>query len=362
MFDPSIHPTIHFGTDAVQALCELYPGRQFHWVRIPEINDEALKKVRLALSGRLASEMIYSQGMPDLRRVQAMHDGFWHDKDPQNSVLLGLGGGSLMDLVKVLRFVPSQGGWLQQHLDVAIEVAIEDSDGSKVPLVLMPTTAGTGSEVTPTATIWDFEKQKKHSFFGPEVLANVAVVDPSFCCSAPWLVSRDSAIDALSHALEAIWNRHQTVQTTLWAVEAAQIICHELPLLEGDLDNLDRRERLSEAALLAGLAMAKTQTALAHALSYAETAANLKSHGQSCAYWLPFVWQLLIDSACDAVIKENVRKAVGDCFSGPESMRDWLLKMKFSVHPLKGSDSPVSQQIEALKMTPRGQNFAGFEV
>lgn len=358
MFDPSIHPIIHFGTDAVQALSDLYPGRQCHWVRIPEIKDEALENVRLALSGRLASETLYSQGMPDLCQVQAMHDGFWHDKDPQNSVLLGLGGGSLMDLVKVLRFVPSQAGWLQQHLDVAVE----ESDCLKVPLVLMPTTAGTGSEVTPTATIWDFEKQKKHAFFGPEVLANVAIVDPVFCCSAPWLVSRDSAIDALSHALEAIWNRHQTRQTALWAIEAAQIICHELPLLEDDLDNLARRERLSEAALLAGLAMAKTQTALAHALSYAETAANLKSHGQSCAYWLPFVWQLLMDSACDAVIKENVMKAVGDCFSGPVAMRDWLLKLKFSVHPLKGSEGQISQQIEALKMTPRGQNFAGFEV
>ena len=97
-------------------------------------------------------------------------------------------------------YKPDGVAWLSKHLDVSIE----DESLPKIPLLLAATTAGTGSEVSPTATIWDFAKQCKHSFFGPEVFANVAISDPCLCLGAPWFVSRDSAIDALSHALEAI--------------------------------------------------------------------------------------------------------------------------------------------------------------
>jgi len=351
-------PSIYFGTGSLAELETLYPDRGFHILRIPETSNAIMKEIRSYLQGRILSETVYQKGMPDIQSVQELQNDFWIQAECENSALLGIGGGSVMDAAKVLRFKPDGHDWLSRHLDVSIE----DPTFVKMPLLLASTTAGTGSEVTPTATIWDFVEQRKHSFFGPQVLANVAIADPQLCVGAPWIISRDAAIDALSHALEAIWNRHRTEETTSLAIFAAKKICHYLPLLRKDLDNLEFREQLSEAALSAGLAMAKTQTALAHALSYSETVSSQKSHGQSCAYWLPYVWQLLVQSNCDSDVIAQIDQAIGKYFVTPMEMYEWLLDLGFSVHPPLERDKTVEEHVNMVRLSTRGKNFVGFSI
>ena len=351
-------PNIYFGPGSMKQLESLYPDCGFHILRIPEISNLEMSNIYKSLQGRVLSETIYQNGMPEIFYVQDLQESFWQRIHHTNSVLLGVGGGSLMDVAKVLRFRPKGQAWLSKHLDTPID----GQNILKIPLVLAPTTAGTGSEVSPTATIWDFKKHHKHSFFGPEVLANEAIVDPCLCLGAPWIVSRDAAVDALSHALEAIWNRNSTSDTTRQAIEAAKMICEYLPRLKGNLENIEVREKLSEAALSAGLAMGVTQTALAHALSYTETATSQKSHGQSCAYWLPHVWQLLIESKCDNHILLSVKEAVGQQFSTPIEMYQWLLNLGFSVYPPLDRDKNVEKQVSKVRLSVRGRNFVGFEI
>ena len=351
-------PSIYCSAGALNVLANLYSDSEFHILRIPEIADEMLQQIHASLNGRLAAEMIYSSGMPEISVIQEMQMVFWKNASQSNTVLLGIGGGSVMDIAKVLRFRPTGMDWLSQNLDTSIAV----HEGYKMPLVLMPTTAGTGSEVTPTATIWDFQNQQKHSFFGPAVLADVAIVDPYLCLSAPWVITRDSAIDALSHALEAIWNIHANFETTKLAISAANDICHYLPLLKEDLNNIELRERLSRAALSAGLAMAKTQTALVHALSYADTASSQTSHGQACGYWLPFVWQLFIDSEYEGTQKSEVNHALANHFLSPSELYDWLVDLGFKVHPPYQKDPEVDARVNQLRLSARGKNFAGFLV
>lgn len=351
-------PSIYFGAGSLLELGNLYPDRGFHILRIPEISNAIMKEIRSCLQGRILSETVYQKGMPDIQSVQELQNDFWIQAECENSALLGIGGGSVMDTAKVLRFKPDDHDWLSRHLDVSIE----DQTFAKMPLLLASTTAGTGSEVTPTATIWDFVEQRKHSFFGPQVLANVAIADPRLCIGAPWIISRDAAIDALSHALEAIWNRNSTEEATSLAIFAAKKICHYLPLLRKDLDSLEFREQLSKAALSAGLAMAKTQTALAHALSYSETMVSQKSHGQSCAFWLPYVWQLLIQSNCDSDVLAHIDQAIGKYFVTPMEMYEWLLDLGFSVHPPLERDKTVEEQVNMVRLSTRGKNFAGFGI
>jgi alcohol dehydrogenase class IV len=351
-------PSIYLGVGSLQELGGLYPNRGFHILRIPEISHEEMRKIRISLHGRIISEVTYQNGLPDIGRVQELQDEFWRHADYESSVLFGIGGGSVMDVAKVLRFRPEGNGWLSKYLDISVD----DQNLIKIPLLLASTTAGTGSEVTPTATIWDFENHRKHSFFGPQVLANVAIVDPYLCLGASWLISRDAAIDALSHALEAIWNRNKSEETNALAIFAAKIICHSLPLLKDNLENLEIREQLSEAALSAGLAMAKTQTALAHALSYTETASSQKSHGQACAYWLPYVWQLLIQSKCEEGILASIDQAVGKYFSDPTEMYQWLVNLGFSVFPPLERDETVEERVSIVRLSARGRNFAGFDI
>ncbi|WP_397389957.1 iron-containing alcohol dehydrogenase [Polynucleobacter sp.] len=351
-------PSIYFGAGSILELGNLYPDRRFHILRIPEISSEELKKIRSSLQGRIISETIYQKGMPDIASIQEFQDDFWSRSDLEKSALLGIGGGSIMDAAKVLHYKPDGLAWLGAHLDVSVE----DESLSKIPLLLASTTAGTGSEVAPTATIWDFAKQRKHSFFGPEVFANVAIIDPCLCLGAPWAISCDSAVDALSHALEAIWNGNRSEETTNLAIFTAKKICHYLPLIRDNLSNLELREQLSEAALSAGLVMAKTQTALVHALSYSETIRSQKSHGQSCAYWLPYVWQLLIESDCDPAILSDLDHAIGQFFSAPIEMHQWLLALGFLVYPPLECDKAVEEWVDTVRLSARGKNFAGFRI
>mgnify|MGYP003342706826 CR=1 FL=1 len=246
-------PSIYCYAGALSELTNLYSNCEFHILRIPEITDESLQRIHGYLKDRLATETIYTGGMPDILYTQDLQESFWNKVSNPNSVLLGIGGGSVMDVAKVLRFQPEGSYWLRKNLDNPINI----NNGNKIPLLLAPTTAGTGSEVTPTATIWDFKNQNKHSLHGSAVMADVAIVDPWLSLGAPWVITRDSAIDALSHALEAIWNTNATPETSKLAISAADEICHYLPLLKEDLNNIRLRESLSRAALSAGLAMAK---------------------------------------------------------------------------------------------------------
>lgn len=349
-------PSIYSSIGALSVLANLYPDCEFYVLRIPEISDQILDQIRTYLKDRLVSETIYSGGMPDILATQKMQEAFWRNANPSNSVLLGIGGGSVMDIAKVMRFQPAGIGWLRENLDVEINV----NQDCKIPLVLAPTTAGTGSEVTPTATIWDFKSQQKHSFFGPQVMADIAIVDPYLCLGAPWNISRDSAIDALSHALEAIWNTNATPETTELAISAANDICHNLSNLKDNLNNIQIRAQLSKASLSAGLAMAKTQTALAHALSYSETASSQMSHGKACAYWLPFVWQLFIQSQGSDTQKSEVNRALQNHFPSPSELYDWLIDLGFEVHPPYRRDLDSDARVKQVRLSARGKNFAGF--
>jgi len=263
-------PEVILGLNSIEELAGIYPNHRFHIWHIPEIDKRLLSTIKSYLGGRVSTQNVYDYGMPDLEKVAQIQVEFSrHISQPAESVILAVGGGSLMDFAKVIRFQTSAPNWLLHNLDSAVNEVPKDC--VKKHLILMPTTAGTGSEVTGTATIWDFKNKKKHSFFGSEIYADFAIIDPQLTVNAPWELSRDSALDALSHALESIWNRNATTETRELAIMASKRICLNLQDLKIDSKNMDARLALSHAALLAGQAMAKTQTALAHALSYEDT-------------------------------------------------------------------------------------------
>jgi phosphonate metabolism-associated iron-containing alcohol dehydrogenase len=173
-------------------------------------------------------------------------------------------------------------------------------------LVAVPTTAGTGSEVTPWATLWDRSSAapKKYSLHVEETWPAQAIVDPSLTLSAPESVTRNSALDALSHSLESIWNVNANPVSDLYAVEAARAVIATLPGLLAAPRDRELRTTMSRASLMAGLAFSNTRTALAHSISYEMTLKHGLAHGLACSFPLPFVWKLAAgaDPARDAVL------------------------------------------------------------
>ena len=351
-------PSISLGVNSIAELNNLYPHKKFCIWHIPEIDKEILLKIKSQLGRRIVSQHIYELGMPDLDAVSVAQYEYSRNNQANDSVILGVGGGSLMDFVKVLRFSSLNPNWLKENLNTALEKVTEDC--KRQPLILIPTTAGTGSEITGTATIWDFKRKTKHSLFGNQVYADFAIVDPQLCYAAPWILTRDSALDALSHALESIWNVHANDDTRRLAMDACQKICSQLPLIKNNLNNQAARLALSEGALFAGMAMSQTQTALAHSLSYEDTLSNQVSHGYACASWLPVVWQLVLETPNNHMVCDFIHQAIGDFFESPIDMVRWLDNLGIQSYDPSNMTPEINQRISRAKSSPRGRNFVGF--
>ena len=129
-------------------------------------------------------------------------------------------------------------------------------------------------------------------------------MDPSLTLSAPPQVTRNSALDALSHSLEAIWNVNANPVSDTLAVEAARSVIASLPGVMARPADRELRTRLARAALMAGLAFSNTRTALAHSISYEMTLRHGLPHGLACSFTLPLVWRLAAgaDAARDEVL------------------------------------------------------------
>ena len=206
---------------------------------------------------------------------------------------MALGGGSVIDAAKVLAAAAGDFDRVRRFLETGMGA---DALG-RTPIIAVPTTAGTGSEVTCWATVWDTEAKKKYSLARDALYPETALVDPLLTLGLPRGITISTGLDALSHALESIWNVNANPVSTSLAEVAAREVMDALPLLARDLGNAELRPRLARASLFAGLAFSNTRTALAHALSYHLTLHHGVPHGIACSFSLPMVMRAV--AGCD---------------------------------------------------------------
>lgn len=208
-------------------------------------------------------------------------------RDADATLIVAVGGGSVLDTAKAVAAQRSPGtkpGWLSDHFRAG---APFPPDFRPPAIIAIPTTAGTGSEVTMWGTVWDEASGKKNSIAHVTLYPEVALLDPSLTLSLPRETTVATAFDALSHSMEAIWNRSSNPVSDALAVRAiAAIPAHLRRVLASPADPA-ARAGLLEAALLAGLASSNTRTALAHSISYPLTSELGLAHGLACSVTLP---------------------------------------------------------------------------
>lgn len=222
---------------------------------------------------------------PDLHRLQDMTK---HLLDVQVDCVVAFGGGSAIDSAKffALALSPIARRYsIQELLDLASDFPV----GTSLPLYALPTTAGTGSEVTPFATVWNHSARQKLSLAGPAVYPHTAFVDPEFCDTVPYDSTLNTGLDAINQAAESIWNRNMTPISEMLAHRALKLGMVALPKLLNDLENQNLRNIMAEVSLLAGLAISQTRTSLCHSISYPMTAHFGVPHGLACAFTMPSV-------------------------------------------------------------------------
>jgi alcohol dehydrogenase len=201
--------------------------------------------------------------------------------------IVAIGGGSVIDAAKVLAVTlplddVARDGWI-----AGLRTQAPQTWTRRVPVVVaIPTTAGTGAEVTPFATVWDAQARRKYSVTGPLVFPTVALLDPELTRTMSRATTLFTGMDALSHALESLWNRNRTPVSVAHAAAALRLIVDALPGLLHGVDDLEARARMLFAGTLSGLAISTTRTATAHALSYGVTAHFGAPHGLASSFTL----------------------------------------------------------------------------
>jgi len=212
-------------------------------------------------------------------------------KQVEYDLIIAVGGGSVIDTAKAVAAISGLDNEESLRKILKNDVEIQKKFNPK-PVIAIPTTAGTGSEVTMWATIWDMKEKKKYSLSHPKLYPIKALLDPELVLTLPERETIYSGLDALSHAMEAIWNKyHNPVSDTL-ALKAISLIYNYLPELKNDLNEIRLRNHLLKASLLAGLAFSNTKTAIAHSISYPLTALFGLPHGLACALSLPHILKM----------------------------------------------------------------------
>ena len=215
-------------------------------------------------------------------------------KDFKPDVIIALGGGSPIDAAK--------GMWLfYEHPDADVEgLKLKFMDirkrtykfpklGEKCKMVAIPTTSGTGSEVTSFAVITDKEKDKKYPLADYELTPDVAIVDPDLVMSLPKSVTADTGMDVLTHALEAYVSNMASDYTDGLAEKAVELVLENLELAYKDGSNKLAREKMHNASTIAGMAFTNAFLGVCHSMAHKIGAEFHLPHGRINAILLPYV-------------------------------------------------------------------------
>jgi alcohol dehydrogenase len=198
-------------------------------------------------------------------------------------VIVALGGGSPMDAAKGMAILASRGGALAEYYGSGKVTA------PVLPVVALPTTAGTGSEVTPYAVFVTSGERMKKSVASLHIFPQVALLDPQLTVSMPSAITANTGIDALTHALEGYTSSKAQPISDVLALEAIALLNGYLPRAVAQADDLEARAQVLHASMLAGMVIAQTGTTLLHGMGYAPTTRYDIPHGLSNGVLLPQV-------------------------------------------------------------------------
>ncbi len=225
---------------------------------------------------------IFDETVPD-PTVEVIEAGVARLKSEAFDCLLAIGGGSPMDTAKAMAVLAKGGGAMRDYRVPA------SADHADLPVICIPTTAGTGSEVTRFAVITDAATDEKMLIMGLACLPRAAIVDYELTLTKPLRLTADTGIDALTHAIEAYVSRKATPLSDVYALEAMGVIYPNLRAACFEPSNHAAREAMMRGATLAGLAFSNASVALVHGMSRPIGAFFHVPHGLSNAMLLPAV-------------------------------------------------------------------------
>ncbi len=210
--------------------------------------------------------------------------------------IVGIGGGSTMDTAKGVNILMGNPSPIHNYMRMGPPI----QPGKK--LILIPTTSGTGSEVTTMAVITDTtDSNKKKGPAGNNVRASLAIVDPMLTVGMPLGVTADTGMDAFSHAIEAVTSGQANPMSDILGQKAMSLVCKYLPRAVKDGSDIEARENMSFAATCAGFAFNDAITHLGHTIGHTLGAVHHIPHGNACALAMPEIIEFIAEATPDGI-------------------------------------------------------------
>ncbi|MDX8490894.1 iron-containing alcohol dehydrogenase [Mesorhizobium sp. VK22B] len=282
---------------ALPAIAARYGGRAFICTDERLAKTSEFAEILAGLEAARVDTLVYDRTLPDVPR-DSVGGCIAGAKDFKPDMVIGIGGGSCLDMAKCAALLLSHGGELQDYYG---EFKVP---GPTLPVIAVPTTAGTGSEVTPVAVISDPERTLKVGISSPHLIAAVALCDPDLTATCPPSLTAIAGADALTHAIEAFTAAKRGADPSLpqrqvfigksaltdhFALLAIRLLGRSLETAYSEGSNENARADMMMGALAAGCAFGTAGTAAAHAVQYPVGALTHTPHGLGVATMLPYV-------------------------------------------------------------------------
>ncbi|WP_462421402.1 iron-containing alcohol dehydrogenase family protein [Salinicoccus sp. Marseille-QA3877] len=306
------HPVqIHFGQGIFSELNDILSYNDYSSYIIVMSNsqiDNGLDRlVKSQLGDKVKDVVTDIEQNPTLDNVQRIVNVM---EEHEADCLIAIGGGSTMDAAKAAGVV-----YLES---IDINHLLEHTDFTRgLPLIAIPTTSGSGSEVTAASIISDKTNGLKVPLIGAGLYPEVAIVDPELTLTCSSGITATSGIDVLCHALDCLGSVNSNPLSDALAVSAAKLAFENLTAAFHEPMNIEARENMSLASMMAGVAISQTGTSAAHALSYYLTSNYDVPHGEACAFTMD-EW-FVINADVDPRLNEHA-KMIG--FSDAEALSE----------------------------------------
>lgn len=327
---------------------KIYFGRGIAFQALAEEKDFLNGNVLIVTTGRSLNRLGYVeklkrelQNLPNVKSVaiydqisanpqlQEITKAAEKGKENLTDIVVGFGGGSAVDAAKAVAAVIGTGNSVENFFYQHIE-----PDERTLPVVAIPTTAGTGSELSKAAILSDYEKHKKGGVRGKNLYPKLAIVDSVFTETVPLHITMETGFDVLAHAIESYVSRSASPFTKMLSEQAIYTAGKALMELKEDIHNKEAREKMSYASMIMGINLGNASTAMPHRLQYPLGAYTKTSHGSGLAAIYP-AWIYHEYTVNPEIIKKVLEQLNGkEPVSAEQSsgmMKDFLKQLQLPV-------------------------------
>ncbi len=285
-FNFSLAQTVHFGMDSTKNLPQILGQENITNVLI--VTDESLcklgfvKKITDILEEGKVNYEVFSEVEPN-PSIATVNKGAEVFKSKDFGAIIAFGGGSPMDTAKAIAVLATFGGKITDY------EGAEKVPGPVLPIIAIPTTAGTGAEVTASSVITDPDRNFKFSIVSANTIPKFALLDPSYITGLPPHIAAATGVDAIVHAVEAYLSKIANPFTDAMAEKAMTLLGSNIHAFVEDRKNGEAASNMLIGSNFAGIAFARAKLGNVHAMAHPVGAHFHVAHGVACAVMLPYV-------------------------------------------------------------------------